>query len=273
MTVTLNRIKNKKHPPIPRSLKKIRDVLNSKAILSKYGNTLDKKRKFYAGTVVAEAYTFTVFVSFKTVDMIERYIKPVKRRYLMDGTFKIRPKLFYQLLIITIEYKNDVNMIFYFIRTNFEMCSYFTSFLLYKIFPVFYILMTSKSSKCYSSVFQYIEENIFEMKPAEFITDFESGMRKALNRCYSNVIIRGCWYHFCCAITRNMVSLGLNSLLRSNPKAKMIKNEILSLPLLPKEQFCEGFNHIKRQVKEFGLESNFESFFEYFKYWLNEVCA
>lgn len=110
------------------------------------------------------------------------------------------------------------------------------------------------------------------MKPVQFITDFESGMRKALSLSYPHVIIKGCWYHFCCAISRNMVSLGLNTLLRSNPEAKLIKYEILSLPLLSKEQFYEGYNYIKTEVKKIGLESSFEPFFEYFKYWLNEVC-
>lgn len=128
--VTLNRLKSKKHPPIPSSLEKTRDVLNTKANLVKYGNTLDRKNKFYVDTVVAEAYTFTIFVSFKTVNMIKRYIKPAERRYLLDGTFKIRPKLFYQLLIIAIEYKNDVIIFFCFVH------KLSNEFLLYFFFPL-----------------------------------------------------------------------------------------------------------------------------------------
>lgn len=107
---TLNRIKNKKYPAIPRTLGKMREVLNQKENLSKYGNTSDQKNKFYINTINSSAHTFMIFASFKTIEMIKRYIQPGQRRYLFDGTFKIRPKLFYQLLIITIEYKNDVNI-------------------------------------------------------------------------------------------------------------------------------------------------------------------
>lgn len=132
--------------------------------------------------------------------------------------------------------------------------------------------MTKKTYRCYLSVFDYIETNIFEMKPAEFITDFEGGMRKAINECYPNAALRGCWYHFCCAVSRNINKHGLKMMMRTNSNARMIKSEILSLPLLPQKYFNIGYNHIKNQVTEFGLQAEFESFFEdYFEYWLHEV--
>lgn len=131
--------------------------------------------------------------------------------------------------------------------------------------------MTSKSYNCYLSVLEYIERHIFQMKPDEIITDFEGGMRKAIKSIYPNSILRGCWYHFCCAVSRNFNSFGLRQLLTSNASVKMIKYKILSLPLLPKKYFYEGYNQIQREVKEYNLNSNFQPFFDYFKYWLNEV--
>lgn len=132
--------------------------------------------------------------------------------------------------------------------------------------------MTNKTHQCYLSVLNYIEENIFEMEPAEFISDFEGGMRKAIKICYPNSLLRGCWYHFCCAVSRNINQHGLIMLLRTNPNARMIKGEILSLPLLPQEHFNQGYNHIRNQVIEFGLQADFQAFFnDYFVYWLNEV--
>lgn len=131
--------------------------------------------------------------------------------------------------------------------------------------------MTSKSNNCYSSVFKYIEKNIFELKPNAIITDCEGGMRKALRSCYPNAILRLCWYHFCCSVCRNMNSLGLNKLLRWNQNARMIKSKLLCLPLLPERSFYEGYEHIKKQAREFDIETEFSSFFVYFEYWINVV--
>lgn len=104
----LNRLKYKKYPPIPRTLEKTRKVLSTNGNLFKYGNTLDKRHKFYIDTVIEKMHTFMVFASFEAIDMIKNYIEPEQRRYLIDGTFKVAPNLFYQLLVIVIEYKNDV---------------------------------------------------------------------------------------------------------------------------------------------------------------------
>lgn len=112
---SLLRFKNQKYPRVPDNLNEIVDVINKEENLIKYGNSLDNKNKFYVSTIVNNAHTFMVFASFKTIEMIERYIEPEYRRYLMDGTFKIKPKHFYQLLIIAIEYKNDVIILIFII--------------------------------------------------------------------------------------------------------------------------------------------------------------
>lgn len=78
-------------------------------IFAEYGRTLDKRRPFYAGSVVKKnSYAFHVFASFGIIDMVKQHIPPNQRKFLLDGTFKIVPRRFRQLLIIAIEYKNDV---------------------------------------------------------------------------------------------------------------------------------------------------------------------
>lgn len=110
------------------------------------------------------------------------------------------------------------------------------------------------------------------MKPDEFITDFEGGMRKAINIYYPNAVLRGCWYHYCCAVTRSLHQYGLKMLLHTNSNARMLKGKILSLPLLPQNEFHQGYVHIRNEVIELGLEADFKSFFDdYFVYWINEV--
>lgn len=72
-----------------------------------YGYNLEHDSKFFIDSVVTENFGFTLFASQYTIDFIKQNIK--YRKYLMDATFDSLPEKYYQLLIIAIEYRNDVS--------------------------------------------------------------------------------------------------------------------------------------------------------------------
>lgn len=131
--------------------------------------------------------------------------------------------------------------------------------------------MTRKTSQCYSAVFKYIEEKMnFKLKPAEFMTDYEEGMRLAIKKRWSNAVIRGCWFHFCRAVDRRFRRLGLNRI--KNKHAKKIRKMLMSIPLLPAHLIHEGFEIIKRFAKKHRLFKRFTKLFSYFqRQWLSQV--
>lgn len=132
--------------------------------------------------------------------------------------------------------------------------------------------MSNRKTKTYKAVFEYIEKNVFKLKPTEIITDWEAGMRNALRFCYPSAILRGCWYHYCAAIRKKFLKLGLHFLLVSDYNARFIKQQIMSLPLLPPENFETGYAHIKNMAKEFDFYEKLIPFFTYFDdYWLKQV--
>lgn len=104
----LKRIKNKSYPKSPENVESIRAKMLESEIGKDYGYTKDGLHNLYIDSVINENYSFCLFASFKTIEVIKNEIEPDGRHYLMDGTFKVAPKGFLQLLIISIEYKNDV---------------------------------------------------------------------------------------------------------------------------------------------------------------------
>lgn len=104
----LHRIRDKKYPERPKSDEAVKIVLKKPEIFEEYGSTLNKEHPFYVDSVVEDSYAFHVFASFAVINLIKKNIEPAQRRYLMDGTFKIVPRQFSQLLIISIEYKQMV---------------------------------------------------------------------------------------------------------------------------------------------------------------------
>lgn len=132
--------------------------------------------------------------------------------------------------------------------------------------------MTKKSSDCYEAVFNFIRNQIFDLKPAIIMTDWEAGMRCAIRRTFPDCALKGCWYHYCAAIRKKLISLGLRHELKKNAKARITKQMIMSLPLLPNEKFDEGYAYIKSLTKEHKLWKKFENFFAYYdSYWICQV--
>lgn len=132
--------------------------------------------------------------------------------------------------------------------------------------------MSCRTAECYKAVFKFIEDNICELKPTEFITDFELGMRKAINDFYPNARLRGCWFHYCRAIKRKATSLGLFIFIRDDKKANRIYYKMLMLPLLPSQQFMEAYNIVKQEANRDGVFGKFKSLFGYYdSYWLVQV--
>lgn len=134
--------------------------------------------------------------------------------------------------------------------------------------------MSNKSAQIYQAVFEFIEQYVFEMKPAEFMTDFELGMRKAINTCYPNAILRGCWFHFKAALRRRFMNLHMYRVITDDLNARKIYRMLSNLPLLPLQSIEKGYQMIKEEAQSKKLLKVFKKIFIYFeRYWLNLVVS
>lgn len=107
--------KNKQYPKIPKTIEQLREALESSSVRNDYLRALgSNETEFYIQTVIKPTYSFSVFASLNIINLIRNHIVPKHRNYLIDGTFKIVPKIFYQLLIISIEFMNDVSILQYY---------------------------------------------------------------------------------------------------------------------------------------------------------------
>lgn len=243
-------MKNHHFPRNPKTAKEIVEAFQISEIFEEYAFNLQKSKLFYIDTVEVPTKEnfkggfFTIFASHHVIDMIKESIAPEKRNYLLNGTFKVSPKGFYQQLIIHIEVKND-------------------------IIPVIYVLMSGKAANLYEEVFNFIEKRIFSLRPSKFMTDFEAGLRKALSKVYPGITLHGCWYHFVAAVRRRFLSYHLYELIKDEPNVKFIYRSLLNLPLLPPEAILNGYNLIKREAMKSGFYKQLKPMLDYFEsFWL-----
>lgn len=110
MERNLRRLKNQKYPCKPKTASEIRKLFENANIKEKFGMNLRKTNNFYINTIqYDENNAFCLFASYQIMSLIEKHITPEHRTYMVDGTFSATPgDYFYQLLIITITFKNDV---------------------------------------------------------------------------------------------------------------------------------------------------------------------
>lgn len=115
MARNLRRYTNEKYPPHPTTPSEIRSAYEDHTTMKKFGFNLRNSHPFYINTVEYEQSAFTVFASHETMGMIVN-IPIENRKYMVDGTFSVVPRgCFYQLLVIAIEFKNDVSDLSHFV--------------------------------------------------------------------------------------------------------------------------------------------------------------
>lgn len=142
---------------------------------------------------------------------------------------------------------------------------------IYQVFPVFYAAMSNKTADPYEKLFTYIENNVFKLNPATFMADYETGLRKSINKCYVFAVLYGCWYHYKAAVRRNC-SRTLYRLIAEHPIAGTIYRMLLNLPLLPSNNINDGYLIIKTIARSNNLFQKFKNLFEYFEgFWLQVV--
>lgn len=114
---TLRGIRDTTHPPSPLTIDELEKKISDETIKNSFlmchqtkdeRNEQKKPDEFFNGTIKGDGFSCAVFSSPKTIELIGD-IPPSKRKYFVDGTFKIVPiGPFSQLLIIHIGYLKSV---------------------------------------------------------------------------------------------------------------------------------------------------------------------
>lgn len=133
--------------------------------------------------------------------------------------------------------------------------------------------MTRRTIEAYFSALEFVNQNLFGLKGAGIIIDFENAMRAALKKISPDLRVYGCLFHFMQALTRQMQSMNaLYELIRTNVDAKILFRKIQSLALLPANLIKGEFISLLREALDVHKFSAFAPFLDYFKnQWLSRV--
>lgn len=134
---TLRRIAGKTLPAAPKTIDQIGIAFENEHVNQLYGFTSHRSAptQFYRTTYVSDDFSYSVFASQRCIDLIKAHYTVMERKYTMDATFDVTPRLFYQLLIIYFEtpskqvehFENTHSNEFTEIGFRFIFCCFFSS--------------------------------------------------------------------------------------------------------------------------------------------------
>jgi hypothetical protein len=146
-----------------------------------------------------------------------------------DATFKVVPRMYYQLFTVFTPHGD---------------CA----------FPVFYALRSRKTTDLYRQIFLKLKELAPQFKPANAMADFEEASSSAFQAVFgSDISISGCWFHYAQAVVKRMQKMGLKAVYQqSDMDVQDTVHCLLSLPLLPAADISSGLDDVRSTITADG---------------------
>lgn len=141
------------------------------------------------------------------------------KHWYADGTYKTVPHLFQQLYTIH-GLHNQISI------------------------PLVYALLPSKTEECYIRFLRALKNLEHAVNPSTIMIDFERAMVNAITVEFPAAIHRGCFFHFCQCLYRNIQSNGLKKRYDSDPEFAIKIRMLSALAFVPTSQVVKYFEQL-----------------------------
>lgn len=165
-----------------------------------------------------------------------------------DGTFSTTPPMYNQLYIFHLLVSKQA-------------------------YPLFFILTIHRTKNVYRAIFRKMKDLGISIRL--FMCDYENAVRKAFGEIYGTSILKGCWFHFCQSLIRNVKSLRLGNEYKSNVEINEIVRLYFSLSFVPIDQIEDYQIEIRKRIEKISdlfLKEKMLSFDSYFsRTWMDKI--
>ncbi|CAF1391294.1 unnamed protein product [Adineta ricciae] len=142
----------------------------------------------------------------------------------MDGTFKISPKLFYQL---------------YSIHGHFQG----------RTFPFLYAYLPGKGEPVYKELIDIILQNI-DKHPTSITIDFECAVGNVIKRMFPSTKVTACFFHFKQNLWKKVKELNLVQLFLNDREVRHQLKNFACLAFVPEQYVTEEFEKLAEESPE-----------------------
>ena len=166
--------------------------------------------------------------------------------WFMDGTFRVAPPFYKQIFTIH-------------------------ALLQSKVLPLIYCILIDKKAETYTSVFRKIRDLCLEhnliLTPNLITLDFEKGLIVALQQEFPQSRLRGCYFHFCQAVFRQVQKLGFSVDYGNNQELRTKIRMLMALAFVPEQIVQQTFDNLRDEAPV-----NIRPLFQYFhQQWFQNI--
>ena len=144
--------------------------------------------------------------------------------WFVDGTFKTCPDLFYQVYTIH-------------------------ALKLDRVLPCVYVLLANKSQPTYECLFAEVKR-LVDTPPVTLLMDFERAAYNAASLVFPDTVIKGCFFHLCQNVYRQVQSNGLQAVYGANTEIAIQARMIPSLAFVDPGNAEEALDLLSDQLPD-----------------------
>ncbi|XP_039292681.1 uncharacterized protein LOC111044840 isoform X3 [Nilaparvata lugens] len=253
----MQRARHQHLPPTPHTLEDVREVLRADPRLQR---TRDGAHQFYVDEVAEGSIAF---VSRRTAEFLSQHPAQAQDMFI-DGTFKIvprNPRGLRQLL--------SVHIIFMSV-----------------MYPVAFFLLTNATAETYRAILNFLKLNVVTWAVAHVTTDYERALIQGVRNAFPQTEAHGCWFHYCQAIWRRVVAIGLRAACLADQANMSVVRMIMSIPHLPPQRgapnsndtppfsMADGVEAVRTFINEGGVDDRLHMVLEYItQFWMRRIPA
>ncbi|CAF4921633.1 unnamed protein product, partial [Rotaria magnacalcarata] len=163
------------------------------------------------------------------------HVLQTSQDFLVDGTFKVVPEIFYQLFIIHAVYRQHT-------------------------VPVVYALLRRKDADTYTRLFDEIVKIASNWLPASVMMDLEQASISSLKKKFRSVSLSGCYFHLRQSIHRKLQSLVHQAQYQTDSTFSHNIHKIAALAFLDPNSALSGFESLCEQ-----LDDRYDNILDYFE--------
>ncbi|XP_078536767.1 uncharacterized protein LOC144822773 [Lissotriton helveticus] len=160
--------------------------------------------------------------------------------WMMDGTFNICPKPFFQLYTIHGLYHN---------------CN----------IPLLYALLPNKNNSTYMELINIIKQKTNDFSPESIILDFEQAMLSTIIKIHPHTCIQGCYYHLNQCLWRHLQKTTLSVEYATNSSFAFQIKKLIALAYVPETDVAEHYNILIDSPFYKQNEAKLSPFLDYFE--------
>ena len=221
----IKRVRKATTPPEPQSIEEIINIPDS------YCNTFNGELFLVRNFEIGNEH----ILLFTTKDNVHHLSQ--SPFWIMDGTFKTVPRIFYQLYTIHAPIGAEDNS---------------------RILPLVYALMTGKSEELYQALFQnlieFAEENNISLRPSKVLTDFEKAAINASHEEFPSITNKGCLFHLGQSCWRKIQDCGLATQYGTDEHLSIMLRHLLALAFVPSNEIPIAFDTLKSTMPQEASE-------------------